>query len=545
MKAFIAALVSTVWLLGNPGPPGGGAYHAQASETAQRAGTGQAFGDAAPSDAPSELRITVNKSAVVDHGMTIRRVSVGNAEIAEAVAVSATELLINGKAPGQTSLILWDARGARTKFEVDVVPNDGNIEAVRRELGQELPGQNVSLVFEDGTAFLRGTVNDLTAADRAFAIASTLGKVVNLLRVLVPPQESQILLKVRFANLERAVTTQLGINLFTLDPSKNIAQSTTGQFGQPPAFDFSQTPYKFTVTDLLNLFYYRPDINFGAILQDLEAKQVLQILAEPNLLTVSGRPASFLAGGEFPFPTLQGGAAGVGQITIQFKEFGIRLGFLPTITPRGTIRLVVTPEVSSLDYANGLTVSGFTIPGLSTRRVQTEIELRSGQSFVIAGLLDNQVTENLNRIPGLASIPLFGKLFQSRSVAKNNTELLVLVTPELIAPIPAGAKLPEVKMPYPFLKGTAKAAPRNPGPEVTGPIPATPAIDSLPVEEMKSISGSEGSSNGAPNPAPANPGIPALPPIQPSQAPPGGTASPAAAPATASGNPPNPTGSSR
>ena len=136
---------------------------------------------------------------------------------------------------------------------------------------------------------------------------------------------------------------------------------------------------------MLNIFYFRPDINLGAVLQDLATRNVLQILAEPNLLTLSGKPASFLAGGEFPFPTIQGGGSGVGQITIQFKEFGVRLNFLPVVTPRGTIRLTVTPEVSSLDYANGLSISGYTVPGLATRRVQTEIELENGQSFVIAG----------------------------------------------------------------------------------------------------------------------------------------------------------------
>ncbi len=235
----------------------------------------------------------------------------------------------------------------------------------------------------------------------------------------------------------------------------------------------------------MNIFYYRPDINLGAVIQALQAKNVLQILAEPNLLATSGRPASFLAGGEFPFPTLQGGGAGVGQITIQFKEFGIRLNFLPTVTPRGTIRLVVTPEVSSLDYGNGLTVSGFTVPGLDTRRVQTEVELEDGQSFVIAGLLNNQVIENLNKIPGLSSIPLLGKLFESRSVQRNNTELMVMVTPEIVRPIPVGVAVPKINMPLPFMKESAAAAPQTPGPKVTGPVPPLQKRDSLPVEQLK------------------------------------------------------------
>ncbi len=451
---------------------------------------------------PSELIVPVNKSFVLQNGVTIRRISVANGEIAEALAVSTTEVLLNGKAPGDTSLIVWDQRGARTAFEVHVVQNDSKLDAVRDELQQEV-GPGVKLKVEDANVFLRGTVPDTITADRALAIASTLGKVTNLLRVLVPPGDPQILLKVRFADIDRSATSQLGANLFSLDNGKGIASSTTGQFGAPPAFDFTQKPATLSLNQLLNIFFYRPDINLGAIIQDLEAKQVLQILAEPNLLTVSGRPASFLAGGEFPFPTLQGGAAGIGQITIQFKEFGIRLNFLPTVTPRGTIRLIVTPEVSSLDYTNGLTVSGYTVPGLATRRVQTEIELQNGQSFVIAGLLDNQLTQAINKMPGLANIPVLGKLFQSRSMTKSNNELLVMVTPELVKPIPAEVRPPEVDMPIPFLPGTAPAAPQNPI-QRNAPLPKT---DSLPVEELEGPS-----APGAPAGAPSNP-PPSAPPF--------------------------------
>ena len=194
--------------------------------------------------------------------------------------------------------------------------------------------------------------------------------------------------------------------------------------------------------------------------------------------------ASFLAGGEFPYPTLQGGGGGLGAVTIQFREFGVRINFTPVITPRGTIRLQVTPEVSSLDFANGLVFQGFTIPALSTRRVQTEIELEDGQSFVIGGLLDNRATETLSKIPGLASIPLLGKLFRSRSISKNNTELLVMVTPELVRPIPRGQPVPDVKMPKPFLNGTRPRSPQTPGMDVTGPVPDKPPTETVPVEQL-------------------------------------------------------------
>jgi pilus assembly protein CpaC len=513
VKTVIATFVSTALLLARPGPPDGKADHIAGSAAPENAGSKQPAEIVAMPDAPSDLKVTVDRSAIVEHATAIRRLSVANGEIAEAVAVSSTEVLINGKTPGQTSLILWDSKGYRTRYEVHVVASDSKIDAVRHELAEELTGQDVSVTLQDGNVFLRGTVQDVTAADRAVAIVSTLGKVINLLRVLVPAGEPQILLKVRFANVDRSATSQLGLNLFST-AAKGVGSVSTGQFGGAPAFDISKQPASATLSNLLNIFFYRPDLNFGAMIQALEAKSLLQILAEPNLLTMSGRPASFLAGGEFPFPTLQGGGAGVGQVTIQFKEFGIRLNFLPTVTARGTINLVVTPEVSSLDYANGLTVSGATIPGLATRRVQTEVELENGQSFVIAGLLDNQITETLNKIPGLASIPLLGKLFQSRALSKNNSELLVMVTPELVGPIPAGAKLPEVRMDMPFLKGTAPAAPQTPGPQVTGPLPPLPKRDSLPIEEIKRLSEPNSGNGGPSTPAPS-PGIPPMLPMPP------------------------------
>ncbi|MGA8026808.1 MAG: pilus assembly protein N-terminal domain-containing protein [Bryobacteraceae bacterium] len=471
MRLLISALVFSA-VMNAQAPP--------VQQLGQRQG-----GDNAPMHSPADLTLTVNKSFVLEHAAGIRRISIANGDIADAVAVTTSELLLNGKSPGDTSLILWDPRGNRSAFDVHVLADSAKIDAVRAELLKET-GPGISLTVEGSSVFLRGTAADTITADRAYEIASTVGKVVNLLRVSVPASEPQILLKVRFADVDRQAASQLGINLFGTNALKGIGNITTGQFPSNPTLQL--TPEQgtgTTLTQFLNIFFYRPDINLGAVIQALETKNLLQILAEPNLLATSGRPASFLAGGEFPFPTLQGGGSGVGQITIQFKEFGIRLNFVPTVTPRGTIHLMVTPEVSSLDYSNGLTVSGYTVPGLATRRVQTEVELEDGQSFVIAGLLNNQVIETLNKIPGLASIPLLGKLFESRSLQKNNTELLVMVTPELVRPIPVGMKPPGVNMPLPFLKGTAQTAPQNPGPSVTGPAPVLLKQESLPIEEIK------------------------------------------------------------
>jgi pilus assembly protein CpaC len=216
----------------------------------------------------------------------------------------------------------------------------------------------------------------------------------------------------------------------------------------------------------------------------LQRKSLLEVLAEPNVLAINGKQASFLAGGEFPFPMLQGGAGGVGQITVQFREFGIRLNFIPTLTPRGTIRLQVAPEVSALDFANGLNIQGFQIPALTVRRVNTEVELEAGQSFAIGGLLDNRMTETLSKMPLLGDIPLLGKLFQSKAANRQNTELLVIVTPELVRPIAAGQAVPAVNFPKEFLPANTKTPMRTPGMDVTGPVPVNSPTETLPIETL-------------------------------------------------------------
>jgi pilus assembly protein CpaC len=448
-----------------------------------------------------DLVVTVGKSLILDTPADLQRVSVANGDLAEALAVNPREVLINGKAPGETSLILWQQNGARTMYNLIVHQNTARIEAVQGQLKRALVGQDVSLDFENDTVFLRGTVKDLSSAERAAGIAATLGKVINLLRVEVPPAELQILLHVRFADVDRSATTSFGFNLLSTGAGNTVGQVTTGQFG-PAVPSVQGNAMQFTLSDALNIFLFRSDLNLGALIQALEAKNLMQMLAEPNVLATNGKPASFVAGGEFPFPVIQGGAA-AGAVTIQFREYGVRISFLPVVTPRGSIRLQVTPEVSSLDYSNALQFQGFTIPALATRRVQTQVELESGQSFVIAGLLDNTITDSLNKIPGIGDIPLLGKLFQSRSRTRSNSELMVLITPELVRPIPAGAALPDVRGPQEFLPGTAAAAPRTPGPKVTGPVPLPPAKKDIPLEEMLEIEKQKAAVQASPQPGPA------------------------------------------
>ena len=432
--------------------------------------------------ASGSLAVTVGKSLILDTPTDLRRVSVANGDLAEALAVTPREALINGKAPGETTLILWQQDGTRTMYDLTIHQNTARIDAVRKQIERSLPGQDVNFDFANDTVFLRGTVPDVSSAERAVAMLSTLGKVVNLLRVEVPSPEPQILLRVRFADVDRGATNSVGVNLLSTGGGNTIGQVTTGQFG-PAVPTIQNNQVQFTLSQALNIFLFRPDLNLGTLIQALEAKNLLQMLAEPNVLTLNNKPASFVAGGEFPFPVVQGGAS-VGAVTIQFREYGVRINFLPVVTPRGTIRLQVTPEVSSLDYSNALQFQGFTIPALATRRVQTQVELENGQSFVIAGLLDNTITESLNKIPGIGDIPILGKLFQSHSRTRNNSELMVLVTPELVRPMAPGTKLPDVRMPEEFLPGTAKTAPRTAGAEITG-VPSPPAVKKdMPLEEF-------------------------------------------------------------
>ena len=441
-----------------------------------------------------ELVLTVGKSLVVNSAGTIERVAVGFGDFAEARVLGPKEVLLDGRAPGETSLIIWQQGGNTLYFDVVVKPNNSvtkvRLEELRRQLQEELPDQQITASIQADLVFVRGTAKDLPSADRALTIASTAGKVVDLLYVEVPPTDLQILLKVQFATIDRTIESDLGLNLFSTGTGNTVSSVSTGQFSPPSLTNgtsstgSSSGPPTFTLSQALNLFMFSNGLNLGATLKALETKGLLEILAEPNVLAINGKPASFLSGGKFPYPIVQSSQGSAPVVTIAFQEFGVRINFLPVITPRGTIRLDVAPEVSALDYADGLTLSGFTVPALSVRNMQTEIELRDGQSFAIGGLLDKRLTETIERIPLLASIPLLGKLFQSRTKIKENNELLVIITPQVVRPIPAGQPLPQLTFPQPpGLSGTeGQKPPQTPGVDVTGPVSAVP--ERIPHEEL-------------------------------------------------------------
>lgn len=445
----------------------------------------------ATQDSANDLSVTVGKSVVLDLARPINRIVVGLGDFAEATAVSPTQVLVNGKTAGETTLILWDTGGGRQFFNVTVrastFATHDQLETVRRQLRAELPGQDLSVTTEGGNVYLRGTVNDLNSSSRAALIATTAGKVVNLLNVKMPPPERQILLKVRFASVDRSKERQLGANLFSTGFGNTIATESTGEFNPPTVTPTVGGPSTLTISNQLNLFAFYPGLNLGATIEAMEQRGLVESLAEPNILAQNGKQASFLAGGEYPFPMVQGaGVGGSGAVTIAFKEYGIRLNFIPTITPRGTIHLQVAPEVSALDFADAVTIAGFTEPAISTRRVKTEVELADRQSFAIGGLLDNTENETFVKIPFLGDIPILGKFFQTMSRTKNNTELIVIVTPEIVSPVPAGTDITLPKYPQGFLPPNSNTPMHTPD-ETAGeqkPSPETIPVEQL-IESMK------------------------------------------------------------
>ena len=389
-----------------------------------------------------EIRVSLGRSVVIDYPEDVSRISTSNPEVVDYVPVSTREILLHARGVGSATLVVWAKSGQRNFYNVNV---ELNLEPLRKLLRETFPGEEIQVSAARDSISLNGTVSSQAVADRATALLQGVTKnVVNNLRTKPAPADKQILLRVKFAELNRSQLNQFGLNLVSTGAANTPGLLTTGQFTPPRATDLSGvipgkaegTSSQFTLTDALNVFAFRPDLNLAATLRALQQQGFLQILAEPNLLTSNGKEASFLVGGEFPVPVLQGGA-NAGAVTVQFREFGIRLTFTPNMTENGTLKMYVKPEVSTIDIANAITLSGFTIPALATRRVESNIELAAGQSFVIGGLIDDRTTENLSRIPGLSSIPLLGALFRSRSENRSKTELIVVVTPEIVEPAAA------------------------------------------------------------------------------------------------------------
>ena len=392
------------------------------------------------------LRVMVGKSLLINTSERLKRISVTDPLVADALVVTPTQVLVHGRAPGEVSLLIWDEAERSRSFDLRV---DVDVTAAAEEIHRIFPDEQITVSPSRNAMVLNGHVSTEDIAKRAGLIGEAYTKsVVNVL-TYGPVGAQEVLLEVKFAEVDRTALHQIGINILSTGAGNLLGNVTTGQFGSTKLSDISNTSSgTATVSDLLNLFLFSPEIKLGAVVRALQAKNLLQILAEPNLIAVNGKEASFLAGGEFPFPVVQP-SNGQNTVTIQFKEFGVHLKFTPVITPAGLIHLHVAPEVSTLDFANSVTVGGTTIPALSTRKSETELELQDGQSFVIAGLIDNRVTRLVNKVPGLGDIPILGNFFRSKSVQRNNSELVVLVTARRVSPITGAVPLP--KTPEPFL----------------------------------------------------------------------------------------------
>ncbi|MDH3271196.1 MAG: pilus assembly protein N-terminal domain-containing protein [Gemmatimonadota bacterium] len=362
-------------------------------------------------------------SAVLVSPVEFDRVSMADPEIAEAVVVSPNEVLINGRSLGTTTFVVWDIAGVRRIYGVEVTADAA---ALERHLTTLFPDEDIEVTARGNTLILSGRVSTAFVAGRALELAESSGAV--LIDNLQTPAPSQILLQVRFAEVSRSALKSLGNQIIDV---LNPHQTTTG----------GDWRGRSDSDGLVELSLINSDSHLRAVIKALEETGDFRSLAEPTLLALDGQNASFLAGGEFPFPTVQG-AATSNAVSIEWREFGVRLNFTPHVTNIGNIRLDLAPEVSSLDFAGGLTISGFQMPTILSRRAETQVELRQGQHLAIAGLLDRSIQESIRKLPILGSIPILGALFSSKDERQQLTELLVIVSPRIVEPSDEPLRVP-------------------------------------------------------------------------------------------------------
>src|SRR5688572_12832598 len=453
------------------------------------------------------VQIVVGRSTVLDLGTPITRVSLTNADVADAMVTSTSQLLLHGKTPGTISMFVWERAGGVRRYDVSV---GRDVARLAEQIKEMLPGESIQVTSNGKSVVLSGSVRTKEIGEKATSLATAFverkEEVVSLLQVR-GGATNQVLLRVRFAEVSRTALTDLGLSLFTGPTGINntLGRVTTQQFAAPRydnlqwskegenPFDFGAAVTKasgeINFSDFLNLFILSEKYDLGVLIKALQTRGLFQSLAEPNLVAESGKEASFLAGGEFPIPVAQAG--GGNAITIEFKEFGVRLNFTPTVDG-DRIHLKVRPEVSTLDFANGIQLNGFRVPALVSRRTSTELELRNGQTFAIAGLLNNSMTSTMNKIPGIGDIPILGYLFRSKAAQKNRTELVVMITPQLLQEGSAGVTrdLPRMREPYlPALRDNEAIAPPPPpfqGSTAT-PTPGLAGVNAAPATTAQAV----------------------------------------------------------
>jgi pilus assembly protein CpaC len=401
--------------------------------------------------APEQV-VTVSKgaSALLVNTTAIQRFSIGDPSVAEAVVVSPTEVLINGKTLGTTSLFLWDNSGNIKLYSIEVTADAAGLQ---RYLTSVLEGERVDVTASGNVVTLSGQVRDASVANRAVEIAKGSGAMI--VDNLTTPEAVQVQLRVRFAEANKSALKSFRMQIETLNPHKlDDNGDWIGSSNSVPGGAFQE--------GTIDVGLFNANASIETLIRFLQSKGDLRSLAEPNLVTLPGKEASFLAGGEFPYPAVQGGG-GNNAVSIVFKEFGIRLKFTPVITRNGSIRLKVMPEVSALDFSNPLVFGGFTIPSLLSRRTETEVEMKDGQYLAIAGLMDNRLQDNATKIPVLGDLPILGQFFRSKDARQQRTELLVLVSPKLILPSDTPAALPTGEPETWRWSGSMKMRPKSTG----------------------------------------------------------------------------------
>jgi pilus assembly protein CpaC len=383
--------------------------------------------------------VGVGKSIIIDIRRPVKRVSLADPAVADALVLTPKQIYVTGKAPGVTNLTLWDTEENICRiFDLEAVPD---INRLKEKLHEIFPKEeNIRITATHDSLGLYGTVSS----------AASLAEIVSLAQAYAPREKGgearinnflevegvqQVMLEVQISEMSRGLIKSLGINFNAMskDGSKfgvSLLDGLSVMKSLSAAESFGGKSLE--LSDKLNAIFrfYHNEVPWTVLVDALKGQGVIKVLAEPTLITLSGKPANFLAGGEFPIPVPQEGST-----TIEYKQLGVGLQFTPTVLSSGKINMEVAPEVSELDFANGISMNGFKIPALSTRRVATVIELGDGQSFAVAGLLKDSVTESVRKFPLLGDIPVLGALFRSSAFQKNETELVVIVTPHLVKPL--------------------------------------------------------------------------------------------------------------
>ena len=370
------------------------------------------------------IELVVDKSRILGLKTAASRVSIVNPDIADIQVISPSEIVLTGQAAGETTMVVWDENNDHAVVDVRVTWNLG---ALQSQLDRLFPDDIITCRSIEGGIALEGMVSSLDKLERVVALAERYSP--DILNMLNVPGVHQVLLEVRIAELARDARREIGSNLLS-NSSSFQGMNRIGGLITP-----GEGLGELSVADAVTLFFGFPNSDLEVFIQALQDRGVLRILAEPNLVAASGESASFLVGGEFPVPVAQGSGGGSVAITVEWREFGVRLSFLPTVYGDGRIRLHLRPEVSDLDFTAGVQLQGFLIPAIVSRNAETTVDLVDSQTFAIAGLISSKSDGVVRKVPALGNVPILGGLFRSAEFQQEETELVMIVTPHLIAPL--------------------------------------------------------------------------------------------------------------